>query len=194
MINLADVPEYFEKYKKTFFEVTEFCEGLKVTYTKNKKGAIVFTIVNLKEATTENITICSSLIEKCDMEKAFQNYPKNMIIEGLIIGKGIKGNCYNKPTFRFLMHDVTTAKTKKHLTTEHRVDIFNDFLLNEGKLCHVPLICDEIQLFSEFTPKTLLDFVKENSLLNKNIQQKGIACKSLKKISGKVLEFKVLNA
>jgi hypothetical protein len=194
MVNLLDVPEYFEKYKNLYFEVSELCEGLSVCYGKNKKDQIVFDIIDKKEATPENSAICLSIIEKSNMEKALQNFPKKLTIEGFIIGKGIKNNFYKHLSIRFLMYNIKITRINKYFTADKRIDLFNEFLLNCGKICHVPVICDEIQLFSEFTSmKSILDFTKSPSSLNNNILQKGIVCRSLKKVNNKIIEFKILN-
>jgi RNA ligase (TIGR02306 family) len=181
---IQNLPEYFSQYQDIEFEVTEKLDGSSCTYYWNE-GQFGVCSRNLELLENENNSLW-----KIAKELKIKEYltSRNVAVQGEIVGEGIQGNPYNLQGQKFFVFDIWDIEHQRHFTPKERADFIKPSFMKQ-----VPMLENANSMPLKTMLDELLQASEGKSALNNLTEREGLVFKSIKRINGQVISFKVIN-
>lgn len=187
---IQNLPEYFEKYKDEYFEESEKLDGTSCSvYFMDGDTGVCGRTIDFKENDKNSFW---KEVKKLDLLNKMIKYGRNIAIQGELIGEGIQKNKYKIIGQSLRVFDIWDIDNQCYFSAEERLSILNDL-----GICyvnnHVPILRKSYKVFEEYrTMNELLSHADGDSILGHTIRE-GIVLKSVKKINGRIISFKVIS-
>lgn len=117
-------------------------------------------------------------------EQIWKEEGKQYALQGELVGPGIQGNREGLTEYKVLLFRIYDIVERKFLDHEDFIDVCSTY-----KMDMVPQL-ETVKPF-QYSLKELLEMSKGKNIIGKNIE--GIVYKSVNKVDGETLHFKVIN-
>jgi len=180
---IQNLAEYFDKYANTEFEVTEKLDGSSCTfYLNDGQFGVCSRNLDLLEGDGTLWKMARALKVKEYLTG------RNLAVQGEMIGEGIQGNPYKLIGQAFYVFDIWDIDHQRHFTSQERIDFIKPSFMKD-----VPVLVNANSMPLKMSLDQLLQAAEGESALNSLSIREGLVFKSLKRIDGQVVSFKVIN-
>jgi len=188
---IQNLLEYFDLYKNVEFERTMKLEGTSQSY-HILQGEISTSSHNTTFAKNDKFTPWKYAVE-IGLDKALSKIDRNITLQGEFMGPKIQGNIEGFKEFHFFIYNIWDIDKGDWLSAEERYNMvatLNKY--SDKEVLHVPILNKKIKIFSEVSSlDELLAMADGPSINAKN--KEGDVYKSVEKIDGKYVQFKVIS-
>jgi RNA ligase (TIGR02306 family) len=170
--NLAAQLEVW-KTKYMRWEITEKLDGSSMTvYVMGDHMGVCSRNIELELCDTN--TYCTVAKQLDIFNKICNSGLDNIAIQGELVGPNIQGNKYSLTEHKFFVFDIYCIETQQYYTPQERWA-----LVEQLGLDHAPLLASHIELASEATMQSLLEFSDGPSIIatNYNTLREGVVFK-----------------
>jgi len=185
--------EYFELYKDVEFERTMKLEGVSTSYHVNN-GEVGASSHNTSYARNERFSPWVHF-ETLGLEKILLDLKRNITIQGEYMGPKLQGNIENLLEKDFFTYNIWDIDKYDWLSAPERYSLIgeiNQNIAGDKKLSHVPILDKCIKIFSVVDNIEDLLKMAEGPSISAKLRE-GDVYKSLEKINGEYIQFKVIS-
>lgn len=179
---IQNIPEYFQKYKNTEYEVTVKLDGTSSTnYFKDGEFGVCSRNMDLIES-EENLYWKNA--NKLRLRDILKELNMNIALQGEIVGPGIQKNRAKLSEITFFLFDIYDIDNQIYFCPEERLSLMkeiNKIAENYNTVIrHVPIVMMPCPFFDYFpTIQEALEAADGNTLLNPATTREGIVCKPM---------------
>jgi RNA ligase (TIGR02306 family) len=184
--------EYFEKYRKLTFEVTEKIDGTSCTfYWKDGHFGVCGHHYEFHEDDTNTYWEIARAI---GIKNALDELARNIAVQGEAAGSKISGNRLKLVGHRFFNFDIYNIDEHRYFLPEEREEIYDILEKKCTGIEHVPVINKNCPIFMETSNiEDILRMADDWSAVNPSARREGLVFKSNELVDGDTVSFKAVN-